>query len=108
MIDMSKYRVKSDVHRKDVTVRGIKDEVWVRRLPAADLRRYVAEQHDPDIEVRTQAGFSTLQKAICNEDGSSAGTIEDFRLMDTDLLKELIRVFQEVNAAHKDGDLGNA
>lgn len=108
MIDFKQYRVNKDLHRKPVKVRGIEDEVHVLRLPASENRRYWAEVSSQDIDVRAEAGFSTLQKAIRNPDGTEAGTLDDYRHMDIDLLKELIRVYQEVNAVAKDDDLGNA
>ncbi len=108
MIDFKQYRVNKDLHRKAVKVRGVEDEVHVLRLPAADVRRYWSEMASPDINVRAEAGFTTMQKAIRNPDGSEAATLDDFRNMDVDLLKELVRVFQEVHTVTKDDDLGNA
>ena len=78
----------------------------MRRLPAVDLRRYVAESTSGDIDVRAHAGFAQLAKAIRNEDGTAAGSVDDYKKLDGDVVKELIRVFTEVNASNM-GDVGN-
>lgn len=108
MIDFKKYRSTGKVTRKEITVRGVQDEVWVKRLPALDLRHYYAEVASTEIEVRAQAGFAALAKAICNEDGKPATTYAELKELDADLLRELVRVFQEVNTGEADADLGNA
>lgn len=108
MLDFKKYKATGKVVRKEITVRGITDEVWVKRLPALELRQYHAEITSDDVSVRAQAGFSALAKAICNEDGKPATTYDELKSYDSDLLKELIRVFQEVNAGEADPELGNA
>lgn len=101
-IKFSDYYSTNDLHRKEITVRGITDEVFVRRLPAMDMRRYVAELMSDDINVRSTAGLTALVKAIRDEDGKAADTIEGFKKLDVELLKELIRVFEEVNSAKLD------
>lgn len=106
-IKLSDHFSTTQLHRKEITVGGVTDEVFVRRLPAVDLRRYVAEITSDNIETRTTAGFSVLVKAIRNEDGSPAGLYEDYKKLDGSLLKELIRVFQEVNTQEPEG-LGNS
>lgn len=103
----SDYRVTNKLHVKKINVRGMEDEVHVLRLPAVDNRRYVAEMMSDDIDVRATAGFDALVKAIRNEDGTAATTVEEMKLIDVDLLKELIRIYQEVNASGATGDLGN-
>lgn len=108
MIDFKKYKATPKVQRKDITVRGEKDEVWVKRLPALDLRHYHAEMQDADIAVRAQAGFTALAKAICDGEGNPATTYDELKTLDADLLKELVRVFQEVNTGEADTELGNA
>src|SRR5690606_13830545 len=108
MINFKNYRTTGKVYRKEVTVDNVKDEVWVKRLPALDLRHYHAEILSSDIEVRAQAGFTALAAAICNEDGTPATTYAELKLLDSRLVKELVRVFQEVNASEADPELGNA
>lgn len=108
MLDFKKYKATAKVQRKDITVRGEKDEVWVKRLPALDLRHFHAEQMSDDIAVRAQAGFTALARSICDADGKPATTYDELKTLDADLLRELIRVFQEVNTGEADPELGNA
>lgn len=108
MIKFKDHHTSGAPVRKEVTVGGVKDEVWVKRLPALDLRHCHAELLSSDIEIRAQAGFTALAASICNEDGSRATTYAELKLLDARLVKELVRVFQEVNTTEIDAELGNA
>ena len=108
MLNFKDHRTSGKPVRKEVTVRGVTDEVWVKRLPALDLRHYHAELLSADIDVRAQAGFTALATAICDADGKPATTVAELKLLDASLVKELVRVFQEVNTTEQDPELGNA
>lgn len=106
-MDFKKHYAKSTVYPKEITVRGETDTVHVRRLPNIELRKYQSELMSDSVDVRAQAGYSALVKAIRNEDGSPATTYEELKKYEVGLIKELIRVFQEVNTSEEDAELGN-
>ena len=92
--------------RKTIEACGMTFDVYVRRLPAVELRKFFFEQQHDDMAVRAEAGFEALTKAIRNEDGSAFATKDDYRKMDSEALSALLKVFTEVNT-QKSGDLGN-
>ena len=108
---MSDFDVKSlfstkQATRKSIEACGQKFDVFVRRLPAVELRKFFFEQQHDDMAVRAEAGFEALTKAIRNEDGSAFATKDDYRKMDSEALSALLKVFTEVSA-QKSEDLGN-
>lgn len=106
-MDFKKHFAKSTVFPKEVTVRGETDTVHVRRLPNIELRKYQSELMSESVDVRAQAGYAALVKAIRNEDGSPATNYEDLKKYEAGLIKELMRVFLEVNTNEEDPELGN-
>ena len=92
--------------RKTIEACGQTFDVYVRRLPAVELRKFFFEQQHDDMQVRSEAGFEALTKAIRNEDGGAFATKDDYRKMDGEALSALLKVFTEVNT-QKSGDLGN-
>lgn len=105
--DRSKLFSTKALNERAVTACGETFPVFVRRLPAMDLRKFYAETLSPDIEVCSRAGFEALSKAIRNEDGSAFATLDEYKKMDGGAIKALMAVFTEVNAASQDADLGN-
>lgn len=91
-----------------ITACGETFPVYVRRLPAIDLRRYHAELNSPDVDTRANAGFEALHKSIRNEDGSAFASIDEYRRMDGEAIREITKAFSEVNTRRRDDDLGNA
>ena len=107
-MDVSKLYSTNDQTRKEVTACGETFEVFVRRLPAVELRKFHFETRSDDPEVVSTAGFNALTKSIRLEDGKPFATFEQYRKMDSEAIRELMKVFTEVNAAKRDDDLGNA
>ncbi|HSD16781.1 MAG TPA: hypothetical protein VLC71_05895 [Thermomonas sp.] len=93
---------------RTITACGVTFPVYVRRLPAVDLRTFYAQVNHDDIRVRAEAGFEAMAKAIRNEDGSQFATVDEYRKMDSEAISALMGAFSEVNAAKKDDDQGNA
>lgn len=93
--------------RKTIDACGQTFDVYVRRLPAVDLRKFFYEQQHDDMQMRAEAGFEALTKSIRNEDGGAFATRDDYRKMDSEALAALLKVFTEVNT-QKAEDLGNA
>ena len=108
---MSDFDLKSlfstkQTTRKTIEACGLTFDVYVRRLPAVDLRKFIYEQQHEDMAVRAEAGFEALTKAIRNEDGSAFATKDDYRKMDGEALSALLRAFTEINT-QKSEDVGN-
>jgi hypothetical protein len=96
-----------DLHAKEVTLGGEKHVVYVRKLPAFELRRYHEESTSEDIEVRLQAGFRILAKCIRREDGKAHMTLESAKRLKPAPVREFMRVFVEVNAKPDAEESGN-
>lgn len=82
--------------------------VYVRRLPAVDLRKFQSETRSDDREEVATAGFNALVKSIRTEDGKPFATREQYVKMDAEAVSALLAVFTAVNVAKRDDDLGNA
>lgn len=106
--DISKLYSSNELHRREVTACGCTFDVYVRRLPAIDLRKFQAEVQAEDREERATAGFNALVKAIRKEDGSAFATFEQYKKMDGEAITALMNAFTEVNKAKRDEDVGNA
>lgn len=106
-MDVSKLYSTTDLTRKGITACGETFDVFVRRLPVVDLRKFQFETHSADPEVVATAGFNALVKSIRQEDGKPFATFEQYRKMDGEAIGALMRVFSEVNTAKRDADLGN-
>lgn len=104
--DLSKLYSTNELHAKEVSACGHKFTVYVRRLPAVDLRKLVAETQSDDREERATAGFNALVKSIRNEDGTAFATFEQYKKLDAEAIKALMAVFEEVNKQREDS-LGN-
>ena len=91
---------------KTVEACGMTFDVFVRRLPAVDLRKFFFEQQHDDMQVRSEAGFEALAKSIRKEDGAAFATKDDYRKMDSEAIAALLRAFTEVNT-QKVEELGN-
>lgn len=107
-MDISKLYSSTDLTPKEITACGETFTVYVRRLPAVDLRKFQVETQSRDIEVVSTAGFNALVKAIRQEDGKPLATFEQYRKMDGEAIAALMKAFTEVNTAKRDEDLGNA
>ena len=106
--DISKLMSSKELHPKEITACGMTFTVYVRRLPAVDLRKFQAETRSDDRDEAALAGFSAMVKAIRNEDGSAFATRDQYATMDAEAVSALLKVFTEVNVAKRDEDLGNA
>jgi len=95
----------NEVHPREIKIKGETGTVYVRKLPALDLRRFYEETRSDDMDVRLNAGFRALSKAIRKEDGSPRMTFEEAQRLSLEATKELTRVFMDVNKA--DDDPGN-
>lgn len=104
--DLSKLYSTNELHPKEVTACGQTFTVYVRRIPAVDLRRFVAETQSEDRDERAAAGFQALVKSIRREDGNAFATLEQYKKMDAEAIKALMAVFEEVNRQRD--ELGNA
>ena len=102
---VSKYLEDSKaLHHKEVTIGDQTESVWVRKMPMADIKQFVEEHASPDIQVRLTAGLRTLCKSLRNEDDSPIMTFEQAKLLPADAIKELVRVFSEVNTVDEKND----
>ena len=90
---------------RDIKVGDVEGKVYVKKLPAVELRRFQMETENPDPKVRETAGFRALSLAIRKEDGSAHMTIEQAKKLKGEAVAELMRVFVDVN--RKPDDLGN-
>ena len=97
----------NELHRKEITACGQTFPVFVRRLPAVDLRRFGSEMSSDDKDERATAGFRALVKGIRQEDGTPFATFEQYAKFDGEAITALMKVFTEVNVARRDDDLGN-
>lgn len=105
--DFSKLLSTTDLHMKDIEACGMNFQVYVRRLPAVDLRKFHAETRSDDREEASTAGFNALVKSIRMEDGKPFATFEQYKKMDAEAISALLKAFTEVNTAKRDDDLGN-
>lgn len=96
----------NELHERQITLKGETGSVYVRKLPAIDLRRFYEETSSDDMDTRLNAGFKALSKAIRKEDGSARMTFEEAKTLSIDATKELMRVFVDVNRVSDDA--GNA
>lgn len=81
--------------------------VYVKRLPAVELRRFQYETVSDDENVRLHSGFRALSMSIRKEDGSIHFTKDAAAKLPAPAIKELMRVFTEVHTP-TDDDLGNS
>lgn len=106
--DFSKLMSSNELHPKEITTCGMTFTVYIRRLPAVDLRKFQSETRSDDREEVATAGFNALVKSIRDEDGRPFATREQYMKMDAEAISALLKVFTEVNVAKRDEDLGNA
>lgn len=106
--DRAKLFSTNALHPREVTACGETFTVYVRRLPAVDLRKFNAEVMSPEITTRARAGFDALAKSIRKEDGSAFATRDEYEALQADALGALMEAFSEVNARESGADLGNA
>lgn len=97
-----------DLHPREVTLGGSAHTVYVRRLPAIELRRFHEEAQSPDLDTRLNSGFRAVTKAIRQEDGKPHMTFEQAKTLKSDAMRELMRVFVDVNRVPDADELGNA
>ena len=97
-----------DLHAREVTLGGEKHMVYVRRLPAMELRRFYEESQSSEIEVRLNAGFRVVAKVIRKENGAPHMTAEAAKKLKAAPMRELMRVFLDVNKLPDEEELGNA
>ncbi len=103
--DLSKLYSTNELHPKEITACGMTFTVYVRRIPAVDLRMFVAETQSEDRQERATAGFRALVKSIRKEGGEAFATFEQYSKMDAEAIKALMAAFEEVNKQRD--DLGN-
>lgn len=106
--DVSTLYSSKELHRREIKACGATFEVFVRRLPAVDLRKFLAETRSENREEVASAGFAAMAKAIRNEDGTAFARIDDYQKMDAEAVSALMAAFTDVNSAKVDDDLGNA
>lgn len=104
--DISKLYSTKELHQKPITACGMTFDVFVKRLPAVDLRKFQSETMSEDREERATAGFNALVKSIRTEDDKPFATFEQYRKMDAEAIAALMKVFTEVNGK-RDDDPGN-
>lgn len=92
-----------ELFAREIKVGDVEGKVYVKKLPAVELRRFQIETDDP--AQRLTAGFRALALAIRKEDGSAHMTIEQAKKLKGEAVAELMRVFVDVN--RKPDDLGN-
>lgn len=97
----------NEVVEKEITIKGEKGSVFVRKLPAIELRRFHEETMSDDMDVRLNAGFRVLAKAIRREDGTPRMTFDQAKTLSAEAVKELMRVFVDVNKPSSTEDAGN-
>ncbi len=106
--EISKLYSTKELTRKDIHACGMDFDVYIKRLPALDLRQFQIESISEDDQVRARAGFAALTKAIRTEDNKPFAKPSDYEKMDAEALSALLRAFTDVNAARPDDELGNA
>lgn len=104
--DITKLYSTKELHKKTVTACGMTFDVFVKRLPAVDLRKFQSETLSEDREERATAGFNALVKAIRTEDDKPLATFEQYKKMDGEAIGALMKAFTEVNGK-RDDDPGN-
>jgi hypothetical protein len=97
----------NELHAKEVKLGDETGVVFVRKLPALDLRRWGEEMKDPEMEVRINAGFRILAKSIRREDGKPHMTFEQAQKLKPEAVAELMRVFVDVNKLPPPEEAGN-
>lgn len=98
----------NELHPRDVTLGGESHTIHVRKMPAVEMRRWGEELRSEELETRIDAGFRVLQKAIRREDGRAAMTLDQARTLKVEALRELMRVFVDVNRLPDAEEAGNA
>lgn len=106
--DITKLLSSNELHPKEITACGMTFTVYIRRLPAVDLRKFQAETRSDDRDEAASAGFTAMVKSIRTEDGKPFATREQYAKMDAEALSELLKAFTAVNVAKRDDDQGNA
>jgi hypothetical protein len=91
----------------EVKLGGETGTVYVKKLSAMDMRRWGEEMRDDDREVRINAGFRVLAKAIRREDGKAYFTEAQAQKLKLEAVQELTRVFVEVNKLPDAEEAGN-
>lgn len=91
----------------DVKLGGQEGTVYVRKLSAMEMRRWGEEMRAEDVDVRVNAGFRVLSKAIRREDGKPHFSAEGAQKLKLEALQELMRAFVEVNKLPDAETLGN-
>lgn len=95
-----------DLTEKAITVAGETHTVFVKKVPAVQLRAFVDDLQSPDRDSRLYAGYRQLVMAIRDENGNPVMNYEQAKKLSSESAKELIRVFTEVNKV-SDADAGN-
>jgi len=96
-----------DLHAREVSLGGEKHVVYVRRLPAMELRRFYEESQSTELEVRLNAGFRIVSKSIRKESGGPHVTADAAKKLKAGPMRELMRVFLDVNKLPDEEELGN-
>ena len=104
--DVTQLYSTKELTQKTVTACGHTFDVFVKRLPAVDLRKFQSETLSEDREERATAGFNALVKAIRTEDDKPFATRDQYVRMDGEAIGALLKVFTEVNGK-RDDDPGN-
>lgn len=104
--DITKLYSTNELTRKTIKACGMEFDVFVRRLPAVDLRRFHFENQAEDMDARATAGFRTLVKSIRDESGKPFATFEQYQKMEASAIAKLLGAFLDVNTPKDDDDLG--
>lgn len=104
-VDFSALYSTTDTVRKTISACGLEFDVFVRKLPAVDLRRFHLETQSVDREEAACAGFKALQKALRTEDGGQMFNADQLKKMKAEALSALMKAFTEVNTAKADDEL---
>lgn len=102
--DITKLYVTNELTRKTIRACGEVFDVFVRRLPVADLRKFAMEIASADPDQRSTAGFAMLAKALRNEDGTAFVSAEQLRKIDPEAIGALLSACVEVNKVKPDED----
>ena len=106
-MDTSKFITSKELHEREFRACGQTETVFFRRLPAIELRKYYAGLTSQDQGERAQAGFEALAKSLRTHDGKPDVTAAQLGQMDSEAIKALSALSEEIHAPRSDDDLGN-
>lgn len=105
--NISEYLVTNQLHEKTINIRGKDHTVYMRRLPAVDVRKAAFELMADDMDVKKKAGFHEMARAFRDSAGGSVITFDQLCKSPPDVINVLQSTFFSFQSEAPPEELGN-